>query len=304
MNTLICLIKRNMKLFFKDKGVFFTSLITPLILLILYITFLGNVYKDTFMNIVNIPGLEIDDKIINGLVGSQLFSSLLAVSCITVAFSSNMIMVTDKVSGTIDDIIITPVKKSTLALSYFIATFFNTFLVCMCAFIACLIYIACIGWYLTAVDIILIIVDILILTMFGTALSSLINFFLKSQGQISAIGAIVSSCYGFICGAYMPISSFGDTLQKILSFLPGTYGTSLLRNHTMGGPINALNDALVNVPGRSEIIKGIKDAVDCNIYFFDAAVKEWQMFLILGLFVLAILGTYILLTVLKKKYKK
>ena len=48
MNSLSFLIKRNIKLFFKDKGVFFTSLITPLILLVLYVTFLGNVYKDSF----------------------------------------------------------------------------------------------------------------------------------------------------------------------------------------------------------------------------------------------------------------
>ena len=221
MKTLFILIKRNMKLFFKDKGVFFTSLITPLILLVLYVTFLGNVYKNTFNDIIPEVFHKIDgyNEIINGLVGSQLFSSLLAVSCITVAFSSNMIMVSDKVNGTIDDILITPVKKSTLAVSYYIATFLNTLLVCMCAFIACLIYIAFTGWYLTFADVMFIILDILLLTMFGTALSSLINFFLKSQGQISAVGAIVSSCYGFICGAYMPLSSFGTTLQKILSFL-------------------------------------------------------------------------------------
>ena len=36
------LIRRNSKLFFKDKAMFFTSLITPIILLILYTTFLGN----------------------------------------------------------------------------------------------------------------------------------------------------------------------------------------------------------------------------------------------------------------------
>ena len=30
----------------------------------------------------------------------------------------------------------------------------------------------------------------------------------------------------------MPISAFGEGLQKIISFLPGTYGTSLIRNHT------------------------------------------------------------------------
>ena len=71
--------------------------------------------------------------------------------------------------------------------------------------------------------------------MFGTALSSCINFFLSTDGQASAVGTIVSAGYGFICGAYMPISSFGTGLQKALSFLPGTYGTSLLRNHTLRG---------------------------------------------------------------------
>ena len=35
---LAILIKRNVKLFFKDKGMFFTSLITPVILLVLYAT--------------------------------------------------------------------------------------------------------------------------------------------------------------------------------------------------------------------------------------------------------------------------
>ena len=42
------LIKRNVKLFFKDKGMFLTSLITPLILLVLYVAFLGNAYRTTF----------------------------------------------------------------------------------------------------------------------------------------------------------------------------------------------------------------------------------------------------------------
>ena len=45
MSMAFILIKRNIKLFFKDKGMFFTSLITPAILLVLYVTFLGNVYR-------------------------------------------------------------------------------------------------------------------------------------------------------------------------------------------------------------------------------------------------------------------
>lgn len=50
MKTLLILTKRNSKLFFKDKGMFFSSLITPAILLVLYVTFLSNVYRDSFLS--------------------------------------------------------------------------------------------------------------------------------------------------------------------------------------------------------------------------------------------------------------
>ena len=42
MKTVGALMKRNVKLFFKDKGTFFTSLITPMILLVLYATIFKN----------------------------------------------------------------------------------------------------------------------------------------------------------------------------------------------------------------------------------------------------------------------
>ena len=48
MTELSALIKRNCKLFFKDKGMFFTSLITPFILLVLYATFLAGIYRSSF----------------------------------------------------------------------------------------------------------------------------------------------------------------------------------------------------------------------------------------------------------------
>ena len=78
MKTFYLTTKRNVKLFFKDKGLFFTSLITPLILLVLYATFLSNVYKDSVRGIFNQIGVTISDKMMNGVVGGQLLASLLA----------------------------------------------------------------------------------------------------------------------------------------------------------------------------------------------------------------------------------
>jgi multidrug/hemolysin transport system permease protein len=290
MKILKALIKRNTKLFFKDKGMFFTALITPAILLVLYATFLGNVYRDSFT--ANLPQqIGISEKLIDACVGGQLISSILAVSCVTVAFCSNMLMVQDRVNRSIQDLKITPVKSSALALGYYIATLFSTLIICLVAAAICLVYMAIVGWYLSVADVFLLLLDILLLVLFGTALSSIINFFLSSQGQISAVGTIVSSGYGFICGAYMPISQFSEGLQNVISFLPGTYGTSLLRNHALRGVFAEMEDA--GFP--ADVVDGLKDAIDCNLYFFDQKVSEPIMYAILSATVLLLIAVYILM---------
>ena len=290
------LTRRNIILFFKDKGMFFTSLITPAILLVLYATFLGNIYKDSFLS--SLPeGFTLAEDLINGLVGGQLMSSILAVSCVTVAFSSNMLMVQDKANGTIKDLSISPVKKSTLALSYYFATLISTLIICYVALAICLLYVSFIGWFISFADVMFLMLDVFLLVMFGTALSSIINFFLSSQGQIAAVGTIMSAGYGFICGAYMPISSFSSGLQKVVSFLPGTYGTSLVRNYSMNGAFREMKS--VGIPGN--VVEMIRDSIDCNLYFFDNKVDIPSMYIILAVTTIAFVGVYVALNALKRK---
>ncbi len=295
MKMTLLLIKRNIKLFFKDKGMFFTSLITPAILLVLYATFLGNVYRDSFTAALP-PVFALSEELIDGLVASQLISSILAVSCVTVAFSANFIMVQDKAIGTVRDLRMSPVRSAVLSMSYYAATLSSTLLICFVATGLCLAYVAAVGWYMTAADVLLLFLDILLLVLFGTALSSIINLFLSTQGQISAVGAIMSAGYGFICGAYMPISSFGEGLQRVISFLPGTYGTSLLRNHAMQGALAEMENQ--GVP--AEVVESIKDSLDCNLYFFREQVTVPAMYAILGITVAVLIGAYILLHTVKK----
>ncbi|MBQ4268408.1 MAG: ABC transporter permease [Clostridia bacterium] len=299
MKTLNMMIKRNTKMFFKDKGIFFTSLITPLILLVLYVTFLGNVYRDSVKQVIETTGSTASSELINACVGGQLFASLLAVCCVTVAFCANMLMVQDKVTGSRKDLSVSPVKDSTLAFSYYISSFLSTLIVALTAVAACLIYLLIIGWYMSFADVVLILLDVILLVGFGTALSSIINSFLSSQGQISAVGSIVSSVYGFICGAYMPISQFGKGLQIVLSFLPGTYATCLLKNHAIRGSFNAMLEQ-----GVSELtVTELKKMMDCNLYFFDNLVPIWAMYLILGLSVAILLATYVGMQMIKRKKK-
>lgn len=281
------LVLRKTKMYFKDMGMFLTSLITPAILLILFMTFLGSIYKNSFVSAIP-NGLEVSDKLINGLVAGQLSSAMLATSCVTVAFCSNLLMVQDRANGTRKDLIVSPIKKTTLGLSYFLASILSTLIVNLTATMICFIYIGCMGWFLSVGEALLAILDVILLTLFGVSLASCINYFLNTQGQAGAVGTIVSSCYGFVCGAYMPISSYGKGLQNFMAFLPGTYGTSLIRNHMMNGALDSLSEQLP-----SEAIKAMKDSVDVNLYFFDNSVEVWQMYLILLSFIVLFIALYL-----------
>lgn len=290
------LVKRNLKLYFKDKGLFFSSLITPIILLVLYATFLAKVYKDSFMS--NIPdGVVIDESIVNGVVSGQLISSLLAVSCVTVAFCSNMIMITDKADERIYDLVITPIKKSKLSLSYFISSTLATLIITLTTLVVGLLYMATQGFYMSGLDVFKTILDVILLTLFGTSISCCLNHFCKTNGAASAIGTLVSSVYGFICGAYMPLSQFGGGLQKVLSLLPGTYGTSLIKNHMLDGAFRELE----KIGASKELVDGISKSVDARYYFFDNLVSEGAKYAVLIASIVVFTTIFVIINLAKNK---
>ena len=285
------MIKRNSLLYFKDKGAFFTSMITPLILLVLYVTFLANVYRDSLLSSIPEAFLP-EESVLDGYVSGQLLSALLGVCCVTVAFCSNLVMVQDKASGAKGDIDMTPANPFLVSLSYFISTFLNTVLVCFVASGACLLYIAFTSWYLSVGDVLLLLADVVLLSLFGTALSSVINTFLSTQGQISAVSAIVSAVYGFVCGAYMPISTFSKGLRTVLGFLPGTHGTSLMRNHALSGVFAELEAGGAPV----QLLDGLRDMLDCNIYVFDTSISMGIKYAVVVGSTLALIGVFILIS--------
>ena len=213
---MISLISRNTKCYFKNKFTFFTSLITPLILFVLFATFLKNIYIESFESIATEFEITIGKRALNGVTGAWLMSSILSVSSVTVAFCSNIIMVEDKMNASINDINVSPIKRTTVAVSYFISNFFVTFIVIVTIMLIGHIYLACVGWYIPVSDFFMILVDCICGILFGTLLAGIVESFISSQGGISAVSTLVSSMYGFICGAYMPFSQFSEGLRNFL----------------------------------------------------------------------------------------
>ena len=141
------------------------------------------------------------------------------------------------------------------------------------AFVLCLGYLLKMGWYMNTADVLWVLFDMILLVLFGSTLSSIISFPLTTQGQLSAVGTIVSAGYGFICGAYMPISNFGPGLQKALSYLPSTYATSLIKNHMLHGVFREMERK--HYP--DEMVEAIRDTLDCNPVFHGNVVSINQM---------------------------
>ena len=280
--TLLSLIKRNIKLFFKDKGLVIGALVGPIILIVLYFTFLNDVYRDTFKSFIP-EGTS--NKIINDIVNGELISSILAVSCITVSFCSNFLMVRDKVNNARSDLLVSPVKSYVLALAYYIATVISSLTICYIALGISLVFVAFSHWFFTVSSLLMLLLDVFLTVLFGTAL------FLTSEGQISAVGTIISAGYGFICGAYMPINSYNSGLKNVIMFTPGTYCTSLIRNHSLAGAFKEMSDWPI------EAIKSIKDGIDCNLYLFDKQISIAGMYGIVLITILVLITIYIVINI-------
>jgi multidrug/hemolysin transport system permease protein len=131
---------------------------------------------------------------------------------------------------------------------------------------------------------------------FGTLLASIIESFISNQGGLSAVATLVSSLYGFLCGAYMPISQFGAGIRNFVMFIPGTYGVVLFRNYYMNGVLDEFSGSI-----NEGLMLSIKDSFDANVYFFGNRVEIWQMYLILIASIVILLGIYLFVVFFRKK---
>lgn len=146
----------------------------------------------------------------------------------------------------------------------------------------------------------MIIVDVFCSVLFGTLLAGLVESFIASQGGLSAVSTLVSSMYGFICGAYMPLSQFSEGLRNTLCLLPGTYGVGIIRNHYMNGYLSALADE--GVP--AEAINEIRINFDADIKVFGTDIPLGAMYgILLGTCAL-LLAAYIAVVFIQNRRKR
>lgn len=260
----IGLTKRNMLVFFTDKGTLFFSMLTPMIILLLYILFLKNSLlsslKDAATGLENLVAAKDMAQFVNGLLLTGIISSAL----ITIPYNALEIIVRDREDKVDLDMLSTPVKRFEIILSYFCAAVASAFMQAMIVLAVGIGILSLSGdMYLSAADVVKLVGAVFLGTVSSTSVFMVVMMFFKSMGTCGAFMGIISAVSGFVIGAYMPLSEFNKSIQNVCNLVPATGITVLIRNYLTGGILRHMDECIGGVDGGA-FMKAMLDVFSYN----------------------------------------
>ena len=263
------LVERNVKIFLKDKmGVFF-SLLAPLIVLGLYVLFLGDVQMQSIESAFK--DIPIDNKLLKNFVDNWMLAGVISVACVTVSFSAQEIVVKDREKGVLADMLCAPVKRYLLSIGYYISNVIITLTICTIVLAIAFVYMAISGWTMSAGEVFMSFGLLVMLVFSSSAIISLICKIVKTSAQHSAIVGIISAAIGFFMGAYMPISIFPKAIQYVTLFIPATYSAGLFRELFMRGALEKIEEVIPQAGAKLE------ESFSMQLDFFGKTIAAKEM---------------------------
>lgn len=220
------LTRRNIKLFFANKSNLFFSMLAILILAGLHFLVFRNMNADALV----FPGASIDEKWKLWFSDCLMLSSLIPIGAVTVSLTSLGQIVTDQEKNIINDFYVAPLSRSTLLASYLLSSLAIGALI-LAGFIAFFeIYLLIVyGISFTLLQFLAVICITVLSLLLGNSFVMLLVSFVKREQAMGAIGTILGTMLGFLCGAYVPIGVLGESVAKIFTFLPFLPVTALAR---------------------------------------------------------------------------
>lgn len=293
LRAMLLITRRSLKIFLKDRAAVFFSLLAPLIILLLYVLFLGDLQIGSLESAFAGSGLARGD--IRAFVDGWMIAGVMSVACITVSYSANSVMVQDRVRGVLNDCFASPMRRQAVAASYFLYNYAVTVLICTLTLAVCMGYL-CVsgGFFLTAGDVFAAVGVTLLSALSATMITVFAAGFLKTESALSASGGILSAVIGFVIGAYMPISTFPLAVQRFIMCIPGTYSAGLYRHCFMRG-------ALENLSLPPEAAGELEKAYSMQLEFFGLSVPLWAMAAVLAASAALFLALSMIFSLRRKK---
>lgn len=251
MRGILGFIKRNVLLFFKDWQSILFSLLTSIIVLVLYLLFL----KGTFVSAIQrameqYPGLAsmVPQKDIAMFANLFLLSGILGSAMISVPFSCITVVVKDRANKVDYDILATPMKREQIILAYFISAVLTSILLNSIILAVGLTGIRMQGnMYLNISQVVKAFSVVALGSISASAIFMIVVLFFKTVSACEAFFGILSAASGFVIGAYIPISQFSNEVQTVCNLFPASQITIMLRNILLNGLLEHINISLQGV---------------------------------------------------------
>ena len=272
--------RRNLKIFLKDKANIFFALLSPLIVLALYVLFLGRTQTDSMMEALTQMGLAsaASEKAVQAFCDSWMLVGCLSCACVTVPMCACGSIIQDKKRGIAADLLASPIPKWMPSAAYFLSVLAAGLAIAGAVLVIGFVWLAASGsWYLSFIDVLGCIGVLILSVLSSSTLLILVVSFLRSEGAFTGLNVIVGTVIGFFIGAYMPITFFPKGIQYFTLFIPGSYSAGLFRNFGMGG---ALDNISSNVS--REFADALAKDFSFTFDFFGTEIQPIAMALILA----------------------
>lgn len=257
---MISFVSRNLKVFFRDNTAVFFSLLAVLIVLGLYIFFLGDVWVDSFPNI----------KGVKNLMNCWIIAGLIGVTSVTANMGAFGTMIEDKSKNKIKDFYVSPIKKSKIVGGYIISSFIVGSMMSVVTLIISQIYLVYSGVdVLNFKELTEVFLIILMTSLSNSAMILFIVSLFSSEKAFSTASTIVGTLIGFITGIYLPISMLPDSVQIIVKLFPTSHGISILRQIFMK---KQMDISFADVP--TNYINEFKESMGVVYYINDKLVSN------------------------------
>lgn len=284
---MISFVSRNLKVFFRDKTAVFFSLLAVLIVLGLYIFFLGDVWVDSFPNI----------KGVKNLMNCWIIAELIGVTSVTANMGAFGTMIEDKSKNKIKDFYVLPIKKSKIVGGYIISSFIVGSMMSVVTLIISQIYLVYSGVdVLNFKELTEVFLIILMTSLSNSAMILFIVSLFSSEKAFSTASTIVGTLIGFITGIYLPISMLPDSVQIIVKLFPTSHGISILRQIFMK---KQMDISFADVP--TNYINEFKESMGVVYYINDKLVSNTTSIFILIASTIIFFSLAVLILYKKKK---
>jgi len=277
---------RCVKVYFRDRLAIFFSLLSVIIIFLLYALFLGGSWMTAVPPEVTGGQLLLDTWLMAGIMAVISFTTT------TAAFGS---MVDDRAKKISKDFYSAPIKRPVLVGGYILSSYFIGVIMSLFALVFLDLYLLIRdGTILGLLPTIGTIGLILIATLSNSAIVFFIASFIKSQTAFGTVSTLIGTLMGFIAGIYMPIGLFPAAVQVLIKFIPVSHAASLFRLVIMGDP---MSQAFAGAP--AEILTGFQDEMGITFSLGDFTFTTWMQ--ILYLVATAVLFYLLSLLVVKRK---